>query len=126
MKINHSLELDENRLREIRASFGRGGRATRAEVRIWLNRIVTAAISDLPPAKVRACNTSRRKPSEEGVSLRYEKDGTPVILTGPPAPDAICARCRRPWLEHRLGRRAYCPLSKGVRPGSSFELKGDA
>jgi hypothetical protein len=107
MKVNHSLELDENRLREIRASFGRGGRATRAEVRIWLNRIITAAISDLPPAKVRACNTSRRK--------QLERETAAVLA--PIDPATICVNCGATKSEHIGMMQRLCPVSKAVRAG---------
>lgn len=112
MKINHSLELDENKLRQVRAAGGRGGRATRAEVRIWLNRIITAAIAELPPAKVRACNTSRmNRPTVSSAAADPQREAREAA--------APCDNCGNFKSAH-VGRLLACPLSKKVKPGSRF------
>lgn len=107
MRTNIALELDDNQRRRIRAGINRGGAATRSEIRIWVQRILQAALSELPPAKVRACNTSRRK--------QLERETAAVIA--PIHPATICVNCGATKAEHIGMMQRLCPVSKAVRAG---------
>lgn len=51
MKVRSLFTFDEAQLRSIRAAQGRGGRATRAECQVFINRAVSKAIDAAPETK---------------------------------------------------------------------------
>lgn len=113
MKVNLSVTLDERDLRRVRSgAYQRGGRATRAEVRVWAQRLILSAIETLPEPKTRPCNTSRRKAiqaaGEQAAALEMALE---------------CVNCGLVKAEHLGTLRRVCPVSKKVRPGSLFKAK---
>jgi hypothetical protein len=54
MKVRVSFDFSEHQLRTIRASYRRGGRATRQETSIFINRAIAKALDAAPePAPLR-------------------------------------------------------------------------
>jgi hypothetical protein len=100
LKVNYGVMLNEETRRRMRARVGRGGLATRSEIRNFLDMVVTAAIADLPEPKVRRRKVERPAPKPV--------DGT-----------AVCAHCGHPRSEHG-DVSASCPLNRTVKPGSRF------
>jgi hypothetical protein len=114
MTINLKLDLNEEQLRRIRAAHGRGGKATRNECRVWLNRTIAAGLIALPEPKVRG-----RKPGQEPQAVtRARAKAEERRAKAAAAPDeARCHHCRRPKADH--GRMGYaCPAPFR---GTSFE-----
>lgn len=101
LKTKLDLTVDDTQRRQIRLALGRGrAKATRKDIRYWAERTLREALAALPDIP------------------------RPVVKAAPPPvdtidDDAICATCGRPRGVH-VGRLAYCPLSKRVKPGSRF------
>lgn len=53
MIVTTRLDFDEALRRKVRAAHGRGGMATRSEIRTWLDGVTRAALARLPEPKVR-------------------------------------------------------------------------
>lgn len=111
MKVIVPFELTETQLRQIRADFGRGGAATRKEAKQWMNTLVFGHLFKMPAPKVR----QRTAPKVE--QPRLEAD------------DTVCSTCAHPKSEHggfTAGLlRLSCPLSRSVKPGSTFRPAPD-
>ncbi len=102
MKVNIPLELSETDLRKVRAGINRSGLATRKEIRIFVDRVVRKAITDLPEPKVRR---------------KLERAAT--VVQSNPEPDDACANCDRPFKEHMA--MGGCQLSKTYRRMTRFK-----
>lgn len=63
MKINLSITLDEAQLRSVRAAQGRGGKATRSDVRVFANRAIRAALDAAPAAKPKRVRVAKVAPA---------------------------------------------------------------
>lgn len=116
MTINLKLQFTEDQLRRVRAAHGRGGKATRNECRVWLNRIIAAGVQGLPEPKRRG-----RQPAPDYVPqavTRAREKAAERRKAAEDAPDeAICHNCRRPKSDH--GRMGFsCPAPYR---GTSFE-----
>lgn len=100
MTINLKLVLNEEQLRRVRATLGRGGKATRAECRVWLNRVLSEGLAGLPEPKVRR-KPAPPEPKTSTAALRRK--------AAEDAPDfALCERCGHRKEEH--GRMGFaCP-----------------
>lgn len=81
MKVRAAFQFDEVQLRTIRASIGRGGRATRKECAVFINRAVSKALDAAPDPK-----PVRRKVKKVETWKRAECRCTD---------DAKCAACRQ-------------------------------
>ena len=115
MTINLKLDLNEDQLRRVRAAHGRGGKATRNECRVWLNRLIAAGIIALPEPKVRG-----RKPGEEPQAVtRARAKAAERRERAEAAPDeALCRHCRKPKADHgRMGFSCPAPFR-----GTTFEV----
>ena len=108
MKIHLSLELTDTDRRTVRAAIGRGGVATRKEVRIFAERAIRGAIAAAPdPKPKRAARPAPPPPS-------------PIALL---PPDTPCARCGRPKDDHGL-MSLTCPPRTGRAHGGRFRPAG--
>jgi hypothetical protein len=63
MKVRFAVGFDEAQLRSIRASIGRGGKATRKECQVFIDRAVRLALDKAPEAK--PVRVKRAKPEPE-------------------------------------------------------------
>jgi hypothetical protein len=108
MKVVYTLNVTEDDRRKVRAGLGKGGLATRNEVRYWLNRLVQSELERLPSPRVR----TRQRAASAAATPRH-----PDILRDSDAP---CVNCKRPLGDH-IGLALTCPLSKSVKPGSKFK-----
>lgn len=120
MKVNCALELSDQDRRRVRAAIGRGGVATRKEIRIFAERAIRGALAAAPEPKP-------KRGSREGVMSRpfaYAPGHAPgarqtlAELQALPD-DARCALCGRPKDEHgRMG--LTCPPRSGQPHGRRF------
>jgi len=84
MRVIVRFELSEAQLRTIRASYGRGGVATRKEASLFVNRAVDGALDRAPEPKPK--RTARVAPKPPVV---------PVVCTCRDDDDApLCPACR--------------------------------
>jgi hypothetical protein len=60
-----TLVMDDEQRRRVRASMGRGGKATRAEVRVWMQRVLGVALKNTPEPR-------RRRPNVRTAPLPLE------------------------------------------------------
>jgi hypothetical protein len=82
MTVVVRFELSEAQLRTIRASYGRGGVATRKESSLFINRAVTGALDTAPAPK-----------PKRGVRVTPERPVVaPAVCTCGDGP--LCATCR--------------------------------
>jgi hypothetical protein len=109
MKVHCALEMTDTDRRRVRAAIGRGGVATRKEIRIFAERAIRRALETGPEPKTRqrpapAASTPKAMALEQ---LRALPD------------DTMCARCGRTKADH--GRMGFsCPPRPGQRPGGRF------
>ena len=103
MKVNLTpLVLSEGQLRQVRVALGRGGKATRKDVRYWAERLLSESIRNLPDAK-----PARKKRVEPPAPI------TPGSTTD------RCSICRYPRDEHgKMG--GTCPPGVGRKKGTRF------
>jgi hypothetical protein len=106
VKVHLSLELDDERLRRIRAALGRGGPATRKEVRAWAQRLLDDGLARAPEPK------RRRVRPEPVATLEPEPD---IAVTD----DTRCRHCQRRRESHGK-MSATCLPGFGAAPGSRF------
>jgi hypothetical protein len=96
MKVRVAFSFEETQLRTIRAAIGRGGRATRNECVVFINRAVTKAIEAAPEPK-----PARKKATKVET---WKRDACRCTE------DAICAACRdrhariATQFKHQMGR----------------------
>jgi hypothetical protein len=107
MKVNISLELDDERLRRIRAALGRGGTATRSEVRVWVDRLVQGGLRAAPEPKRRRVAAPKPEPTPEPEPDVEVTDETP------------CRHCQRQRQSHGK-MMGTCLPGFGAAPGSRF------
>lgn len=100
MIVHWSMEFDETALRRVRRALGRGGKATRKEVRIWMSGVVSEALGKI--------NVTPPRPK---VPPKPQTDDVP--------PETRCEACGTPRGDH-IGLKLDCPLSRRVKPGSKF------
>lgn len=108
MKVNVNVALDDTQRRKVRGALGMKGKASRAEVRVWVNGLMQKSLDAQPEPKVRK---------------RLEMDTTESdTVSGGIMPDgtAPCTRCGK-FLSDHGGARKHCPLSKTVKPGSTYK-----
>lgn len=67
MVIRWMVNLSEDELRTIRAAVGRGGKATRNECRIFIDRAVRKALHDAPEPKPKRMKHEKKDPSARTV-----------------------------------------------------------
>lgn len=102
MKVKTAFQFDEQQLRTIRASIGRGGKATRAESRIFIDRAVRKALDDAPePKRVSRVKREAPKPDprasesedQELARHRQQRDRIArtmkVAMAHPASPEAV-------------------------------------
>lgn len=53
MKVNNAFMFDETQLRTVRAAIGRGGKATRKECRVFIDRAIRSALDAAPEPKAK-------------------------------------------------------------------------
>lgn len=109
MRVHVTFELSADDRRRLRARLGRGGLATRSEVRVIATHAVRDAITTAPMPKTRA----KQLKVEMATAQQRSNDLIP--------PDTACARCGKPKADHR-GRKLDCPLGRSIKPGSTFVL----
>lgn len=103
MKVNAKFEFPDAHLRQINvAQGGRGRKATRSDVRIWLYQLVAKTLDGLPYAPAR----TRKKQA--------------AVVDPVHADNIICANCSQPFVAH-AGMGQSCPLSKSARPRGKFK-----
>jgi hypothetical protein len=109
MKINHSLDLTDTDRARVRAAIGRGGLATRKEIRIFVDRAIRAAIASTPDPKPRRQKVAAAPgPFDQLHALPDE---------------TCCIRCERPKSDH--GRMSLtCPPRPGRAKGQRFTPAG--
>lgn len=105
MKVNFSLVLDDDALRRVRAAQGRGGKATRSDVRMWLQRLADAGLRHAPEPKV------RRKASPAAQEAAGATKSPVAEAQDVSTDETLCGRCG--WTRgqhHALAR--HCPPPK--------------
>lgn len=109
MKVPMRFEFEEDTLRRIRSRVGKAGRATRAEVRLFLEMVVTAACQSLDPPRRRGDGTTGGRRAAQGVQRlsddfaalleAHETQRDFISRSGAPVEaqvgDFLCARCRQ-------------------------------
>lgn len=105
--VNVKIGLTEHERRRIRTGYlGRGGVATRKEIRQWADAIIRAGIDGLPAPTVRRRDSAQRSAADLDQAERAKKDRFAIAKAA--GDDALCARCQRPKSDH--GRMAFaCP-----------------
>lgn len=108
LKTNVPIMTNDEQRARVRAYFGRGGLATRKEIRVFAVAAVGHAIEACPQPKRR---TAQKQPTSSPAST-LERART--------APDeAICGRCEQPKSDH--GKMAFsCPPASGRPKGQTF------
>jgi hypothetical protein len=107
MKVNVNVTLDDTQRRKVRAAgFGLKGKASRAEVRVWVNELMKKSLDSVPEPKVRR---KTQAPPELLKAVAEELDGM-----------AQCSACHKSLFKHQ-GAKRHCPLSRTVKPGSTFK-----
>jgi molybdenum cofactor biosynthesis enzyme MoaA len=114
MKVPVKLDLTEDQLRRIRAAYGRGGVATRAEVRTWLDRVVQTALKAAPePKRRRAVPPPERKTLAAAAIVGDRWEAVPVT------DETVCRHCKRQRQSH--GKMLLtCLPGFGAPVGSRF------
>lgn len=85
MKVRYAVNFEEHDLRTIRAAIGRGGKATRKECAIFIDRAVRDAVKRAPepkPARAKTPKTEKpmtrqltdETPEQERARLSAERD----------------------------------------------------
>jgi pyruvate/2-oxoglutarate dehydrogenase complex dihydrolipoamide acyltransferase (E2) component len=116
MKIVLTLTMDEPQLRRVRTATGRGGKATRADVRIWASRVLQEALQEAPTPKLRRPKGNPPAPAPEAPTA-------PLAAPQPPRAEVTdetrCRHCRRRRENHGLMSQT-CPPVTGGRVGARF------
>lgn len=114
MKVPMQFEFDEEVLRRINARSGRSGRATRDQVRGFVETVVSTAVADLPRAKRRGAGETRGRTrstsnAEPDVSSEYSTNlDRPLRADDPNDPCCEHKNCRAKRSAHgRMG--LACP-----------------
>jgi hypothetical protein len=116
MRINVTIVLDEEQLRRVRATTGRGGRATREECRVWLQRVMQVALVHAPEPKRRRVKVA---PAVPAVVDSAREPALPEVEQAPVTDETRCRHCKRRRENH--GRMSQtCPPGFGARVGSRF------
>jgi len=116
MRVNVTIVMDEEQLRRVRATVGRGGRATRDEVRIWLQRVMQVALTHAPEPKRRRVKAAAPPPA---VVDTTRAPALPEVESAPVTDETRCRHCARRYENH--GRMSQtCPPGFGARVGSRF------
>lgn len=111
MKINLSLDVTDQDRRTVRAAIGRGGVATRKEIRIFAERAIRGALAAAPEPKPRRQATTPPAAPRPLEQLQALPDET------------RCQRCERPKDEHgKMG--LTCPPRPGRPKGQRFTPAG--
>ncbi len=120
IKVNVAVIVTDDERRQIRHGYlGRGGVATRKEIRVWVDALVKAGLKGLPEPKVRRRDSAQRSVADLDHVDIVKKSRRDIAASAPD--DAICAKCQRPKHEH--GRMAFsCPPRPG-RAGGTFTLE---
>lgn len=115
MKVSLSIEVPDHIRAGIRAHFNRGGKATRNEVRVWINQAIAAAGRALPAPKVRAKRVAGGTLIGPFVPSHVRRAQIEAL------PDeAVCARCGK--TKERHGRMGFtCPPASGLANGGTFQ-----
>lgn len=74
MTVNHRFAFTEDELRTIRAAIGRGGKATRKECAVFINRAVKAALDAAPEPKAKRVKRVKTDPSARPVVVDEHAD----------------------------------------------------
>lgn len=72
MKVRFAFNFGETELRSIRASIGRGGKATRKECYIFVDRAIRTALDKAPEAKAPRARVKREAPTPDGRTSESE------------------------------------------------------
>lgn len=87
MQIRTKFTLDETDLRTIRASIGRGGKASRKECVVFIDRAVRTAIEKAPAPKAK-----RARPDAETLRQQVENGHAALYPNGCPL---LCEPCAK-------------------------------
>lgn len=127
------IEVTEEERGRIRAGEGRYGLATRDEVRGLALERFAAHVRTLPAPKKRRSLSVQEAVQETRAELDHSPDTSAIAAAfGAPAADivtddTVCERCGYRRGEHvgaaEGSRRVSCPLSKSVKPGSTFKAR---
>jgi hypothetical protein len=118
MRVNVTIVLDDEQLRRVRATTGRGGRATRAECRVWLQRVMQVALAHAPEPKRRRVKVAAAPAAPKVVDSAREP-ALPEVEQAPVTDETRCQHCKRRRENH--GRMSQtCPPGFGARVGSRF------
>lgn len=128
MKTKVEWVIDDSIRSRIRAFYGKSGKATRKEIRRFVLDELEQSVRELPDAKPKRlapkCSICQRPKRQAGKLDELGRCGD-CLKAAAAAPDAsvICCRCGKPHGEHggRLGNA--CPLSRKVKPGSTFSAE---
>lgn len=133
MKTNIAIVFDDETRARVRAFYGRGGMATRSEIRRFVLDELEQSVKELPPAKRRGSNSSRRTCKSCGRKasdiLKVNGGATALDVNGicaackeadaEASADELCAKCGKPRADH-TGRAFNCPLGLHVKPRWRF------
>lgn len=101
MKTNVSIRMTDDDRARVRAALGRGGLATREEIRIFVDRAIVRALAQTPEPK-------RRRPKP-----------APAPTAAPMDPSTPCATCGKTLADHYSISKT-CPLNRTTKPGARF------
>lgn len=113
MRLNVTLVLSDDERRRVRAALGRGGVATRADCRIWLQRLVADTLQAGPAPKVRR----KAAPKPEPAKPEPARDQLPLT------DDSVCLNCGRTYDRHGKMSQTCLPAT-GVPLGARFRDRG--
>jgi hypothetical protein len=109
VRVALTIVLDDEQRRRVRATMGRGGKATRAEVRIWMQRVLQVALKTAPEPR------RRRSPAPKTAPLPLPGDVAEVEVTD----ETVCRHCGRPRERHGKMMLTCLPAT-GVPVGARF------
>lgn len=87
MNVNVKFALSDEDKRKIRAAIGRGGMATRSEVRVFVQHAYAEALRGAPEPKARRATATPEARASADHARQAAVDA---------ADDAVCANCGRP------------------------------
>ena len=116
MTVTIRMDVDDERRRRIRAAMGRGGMATRAEVKAWVDQRVELGVLELPAPKRRgraAPAAPATEPSRFASRFEAAKAASELV---------VCRHCGTKKLRH--GKMGFtCPPMPGRPKGRMFEAE---